>query len=1004
MIQKLPDAKSLSKTLTNVLTSAFNEVLPDELRAFLDLLTPPGGPKLFSYNSSIQDISRLFFSQNPNDSLANTIGKYVDLLTTASEPDFITADDQEVKIFWGRHGSDRLIGFDPGTTHVGKRKIDVLTGDVTDEKLPIFSGNGNTQSEWQDTFILGDRQQPYYVENEPSTFGLNQFALITDFNPSQDIIQLHGDRKDYKLLETDLGTAIFWQQKTGLDLVGLVGKVSNLDLKGNYFDFKDNTTPAKPAIKKAEQLGTIGNDFLFGSSVDAMGNLYVGGGTGGSLAGTNLGSRDAWLAKYDSNGNRLWSKQFGTTGVESVWSMASDGTNIYAVGNTSGQLGDANLGGKDVYLAKYDSDGNQQWIKQFGSPIFDEAFRVTADTSGNVYVGGHSIGGLVEPNNNTGQGSGPTSFSIPSTDSFVAKYDSNGNQLWVKQFGTIELDDNWGVAIDKDGNVFAGGNTRGNFGGENAGFYDGWLIKLDKQDGQVQWIKQFGTPDYDFLWDIETDSMGNCYATGYTLADLGGENAGSSDVWLAKFDSNGNQLWIKQFGTTGDDAPFYHGIEVDSNDNIFLTGYTDGNLGGVNAGSYDVWVSKFDSNGNQVWIQQFGTPDYDTATTVSADSYGNLFVAGITEGSLGGINAGSYDSWVVKLDADEGTIQYFTGNNSPINGGDGNDVLQGDAGNDNINGNGGNDTIYGNGGEDTLNGGDGDNLVLGSSQADTITTGNGNDTIYGNGGEDTLSGGDGDNLVLGSSQADTITTGNGNDTIYGNGGEDTLNGGDGNNLVLGSSQADTITTGNGNDTIYGNSGEDILIAGDGDNLVFGGSQADTITTGNGNDTIYGNGGEDILIAGDGDNLVFGGSQADTITTGNGNDTIYGNGGEDILIAGDGDNLVFGGSQADTITTGNGNDTIYGNGGSDYINSGTGLDTVSLGTGNTTVVLQIGEGYDNIKNFQLGATKFRVSSLDTLSFKNSTGGTQIFQGSDLLAVVSFQNANTFNSNIDEIFVA
>lgn len=665
---KLSDSKeSLSDSLTSVLGSALNDTFPKPVVTILNFITPPSEVNFFEKAGSLTDVIPLFFSENPNENFPNTIATFVDFLTTSSEPNILAADDQQVKIIWGRHGSDNLIGFDPGTDHRGKLKIDVLTGDFTDEKLfGALTGqiNESTRSEWKDRFILGDWRQPYYVESKPSNLGLNQFALITDFNPSQDIIQLHGTAQDYQLVDTRLGTAIFWQDGKHSDLVALVGKVSDLDLKGNYFEFKGNSPPA-PAIEKAKQIGTVGIDYLFTSSVDAKGNLYVGGSTGGSLGAPNFGSRDAWLAKYDNNGNQQWIKQFGTPGIETAWSTASDGNNIYVAGNTSGKLGNTSQGGKDSYLAKYDSDGNQQWIKQFGTLTFDESFRLTTDTNGNIYVGGHTVGSLGAPNKNLGQNFGnPNDFGFPSTDSYIAKYDSDGNQQWIQQFGTVTLDDNWGVATDKDGNVFATGNTRGDLGGQNAGFYDGWLTKLDKKDGHVEWIKQFGTPDYDFVWDMKTDSAGNCYITGYTLGDLGGKNAGGSDIWLAKFDTNGNQVWIKQFGTDGDDAPFYQGLEVDSHDNIFLAGHTDSNLGGTNAGSYDVWVSKYDTNGNQLWLKQFGTPDYDTATTLSADSYGNLFVSGITDGSLGGKNAGAYDGWVVKLDTEGGTIQDFTGNNS----------------------------------------------------------------------------------------------------------------------------------------------------------------------------------------------------------------------------------------------------------------------------------------------------------------------------------------------------
>ncbi|BAZ08805.1 hemolysin-type calcium-binding region [Calothrix sp. NIES-4071] len=664
---QLPSNSVLTNNLTDVLRSAFSETFPDAyatyLKSVIQSFNRSSGSSLLT--SSGTSIAPLLFNNNPDENFPNKYGKFTDTLSTGSDINIVGGEgDEDVKLIWGRHGSDSLVGFDPGIDYVGKRRIDVFTGDLTDEQLfALSTGREGSFQEWKDRFILGDWQQAYYVENDPQTLGLNQFALITDFNPNQDVIQLHGTSQDYQLVNTSLGTAIFWHG----DLIGVTGGVFDLSIQSDYFDFKGNTVP-ETVLDDAQHIGTPAIDYLFASSVDAEGNLYVGGGTDGSLGGNNLGTRDSWLTKYDNNGNQLWSRQFGTTGTENIRDMASDGSNIYVVGNTSGELdNNTSQGGNDLYLAKYDSDGNQKWIKQFGTTTYEEASSVSTDTYGNIYVSGHTIGSLAGPNQNVGQNLVANSIFLgyPSTDSYVAKFDSNGNQQWIKQFGTPALDDNWGVATDKDGNIFAGGNTKGNFGGKNAGSaaeYDAWLLKLDK-DGNQQWVKQFGSPNYDFLWDVKTDSIGNIYATGWTLGDLAGKNAGSFDVWLAKYDTNGNQQWINQFGTSGDDAVYMNGLSVDSNDNVFLAGYTDGNLGGENSGGYDSWVAKFDSNGNQDWIKQFGTSDYDTATTISADTYGNFLVSGITEGSLGDTNAGSYDSWVVKLDTNEGTIQNFTGNN-----------------------------------------------------------------------------------------------------------------------------------------------------------------------------------------------------------------------------------------------------------------------------------------------------------------------------------------------------
>ena len=149
--------------------------------------------------------------------------------------------------------------------------------------------------------------------------------------------------------------------------------------------------------------------------------------------------------------------------------------------------------------------------------------------------------------------------------------------------------------------------------------------------------------------------------------------------------------------------------------------------------------------------------------------------------------------------------------------------------------------------------------------------------------------------------------------------------------------------------------------------------------------------------------LFGTDASEFIVGKIGNDTIFGNGGEDNLIGNQGDDLIFGGSQADQILAGDGNDTIFANGGGDFINSGTGEDTVWLGAGEATVVLEAGEGFDIVNNFHLGATTFQVESKDNLSFVDSTNGANIFQGDDLLAVVSWQSANTFSHNQDSIFI-
>ena len=542
-------------------------------------------------------------------------------------------------IYWGRDGNDNLLLVSDADNPL---QIDLAIGDVTDTESEA------TPRDWQDRFILGDWHRPYYVSNLPIPLGLNQFAVIADFEPSQDIIPLHGDPENYQLVTTPVGSALFWKQFPAPDLVALFTSASDLSLESDYFQFEGDAPPGGPVLETTEQLGTDEVDILTSSTTDSLGNVYVAGGTKDNIL----------VAKYDNNGNQLWIEDFGTSDYETATDIVSDREgNLYLVGLTNGDLAEANAGPFDVWLAKYDSDGNQLWIEQFGTEFTDLSYGINLDSNGNVYLSGHSAKEASDDEE--------VSLFGRTIDSWVTKYDSDGNRLWFTEFEKNNPDEAYGVVVDSNDNVYATGWTTGDFGGENAGLYDIWLAQLDS-DGNPLWEEQFGSEDYEFPWGIDTDSQGNIYTAGWTLGDLGEANAGSYDPWLAKYDSEGNQLWIRQFGTSEDDGLYFGGIEVDSNDDIFLTGYTDNNLGGANAGSYDAWVAKYDSDGNQLSIQQFGTPELDYASNISADNSGNLYVTGITEGSLGDLNAGAIDSWIAKLDAESGILKDFSDNFSNL--------------------------------------------------------------------------------------------------------------------------------------------------------------------------------------------------------------------------------------------------------------------------------------------------------------------------------------------------
>jgi len=566
------------------------------------------------------------------------------------------------QIVWGRTGNDTVLGLQPIVNNPGQLQIDVLVGDIefalADIQFALLTGSA--PRDWSNRFILGDWQKSYYANGISSIFGLNDFALIPDFNPYKDIIQLNGTSQDYRLFESSGGTAILRPQviESNYAVPDVIAVIStpNLSLDANYFKFAGYSSPQGPTLPQTSQWGTIGYEYSNNVVADAFGNIYAVGVTTGGLGKANNSSFDAWLAKYDSQGNQLWFKQIGTPDFEAPYTLATDRAgNVYLSGYTEGNLGatkQASLA--DAWVAKYSPNGDQLWIQQFAPASgANTANGLSVDDDGNVYLSG--VGARM-----TELGS-----ILPVTDDYwVAKYDTNGNRVWLQQFGdpnVLAYDESYSLTIDRQGNVYATGWTTGNLAAANTGLYDIFLSK-QSNDGHLEWTKQFGSKDFEWSWSAATDSDSNIYLTGWTLGDLGGKNAGSYDAWLAKFNSEGDQLWIKQFGSPGDDEAF--DIYIDSQDNIFLAGYTDN---GNNVGVFDAWVAKYDIFGNQIWFQQFGTPNLDLALGLSGNNSGALYVSGLTDGSIGGFNSGSFDALLGKLDAYSGSLLDFFGTSRPVN-------------------------------------------------------------------------------------------------------------------------------------------------------------------------------------------------------------------------------------------------------------------------------------------------------------------------------------------------
>jgi hypothetical protein len=668
---------------------------------------------------------RIDRSENSN----GTPQQLTNALTPGSDVVFNYREDQNI---WGRHGNDTILGFDPAAPTPTPPDLDelegsgsqfnwdVLLGDFLDEETnpELFRNPELTGKPGQNTFVLGDHQTPYYLDN--FSLGLQQQGIIADFDTELDTLQLHGSREDYTLIPfalfgpdqegnitTTNGEALVWQgadPATGtndFDILSFFPDVSpspglpeeglplpDIDLDADYVEFVGASPPevAEPEIKSE---GTIGIDTAFGVSTDASGNVYITGTTSGSLAGPNQGGYDVWVAKYNSEGEQVWAEQFGTHGSDVAWDIntfvAEDGqVNLYLAGATTGSLatelggGPPNEGYQDVWSARLDGDGNLISIQQNPQPLpgpeIDNSLQIDVDEAGNLYQSGVTVENV-------------DSELTPIQDySWVGKFDQAGEIDWfsggsaftgtgtdptLDSTNQVGFDETYGIAASADGSTYVTGFSQQNLGGDPIGVYDVWLSRFDAEGNQL-WTTKFGTETYDFAWGVDTDSENNAYVVGWTGGDLGRANPGSEgelfsgDVFITKYNPEGEQVWVEQFGTDGDDGLFLGDVVVDQNDNIFVTGFTDSDLGGENQGGYDTWVAKYNSQGEQLWAEQFGSSELDYASAITTDNFGNLYVSGYSKGSLGESNAGATDAWIAKLDEATGQVENFNGGESDL--------------------------------------------------------------------------------------------------------------------------------------------------------------------------------------------------------------------------------------------------------------------------------------------------------------------------------------------------
>jgi hypothetical protein len=314
------------------------------------------------------------------------------------------------------------------------------------------------------------------------------------------------------------------------------------------------------------QFGTPARDEAVAVAVDADGAIYVVGFTRGTLEQPLQGFSDAFVRKYDFNGDHVWTRQFGSDDADVAAGVA---------GYTFGALEGDDPGTPDAYLRKFDPGGGVLWTRQFGSTGSDLPFGLAVDADDDLVVAGYTDGAFDGWSTTGG------------LDAWVVKYDIDGVFIWSRQFGTSSDDYVLGVAVGPGGRIYVAGHTEGALVGNAFGERDAFVRALDG-GGAVLWTHQFGTPAIDQAEGIAVDARGDVIVVGSTAGGLEGDAFDGGDAFVRKLDADGGVTWTRQFGTTAIDAA--SAVAVDPADRIVLVGHTLGALEGTPGGEEDGFV------------------------------------------------------------------------------------------------------------------------------------------------------------------------------------------------------------------------------------------------------------------------------------------------------------------------------------------------------------------------------------------------------------------------------
>ncbi|MBN2075813.1 MAG: conjugal transfer protein TraF, partial [Dehalococcoidales bacterium] len=344
-------------------------------------------------------------------------------------------------------------------------------------------------------------------------------------------------------------------------------------------------------------------------AIDDTGNIYVTGRSRGSST-----TRDDYATvKYDAAGNELWEARYNYgSGYDWASALALDNAgNVYVTGTSS----------TTCVTIKYDNDGNEQWVARYDDTGITQSggVDIAVDSDGNIIVAGYA------------------GMSSTVRDCLTIKYNpATGEVIWRSYYGGFTgYNQAAALALDTAGNAYVTGESKPT----STGYADYITVKYAGIDGAEIWTARYDGPsgESDEPADIAVDGSNNVYVTGYCTIYHPDHGMDLSDYATIKYDSEGNEQWVRLYNGTynWEDAARY--IAVDSSANVYVTGRSSGGEPGDYSFILDIVTIKYSADGDEIWASRLENSN-DTSNSFlgeeivsgfALDTEGNAYITAL---------------------------------------------------------------------------------------------------------------------------------------------------------------------------------------------------------------------------------------------------------------------------------------------------------------------------------------------------------------------------------------